>query len=61
MNSGRVAAAAVVARLVCMGLSALVNTVLLADLHAPHASLFRPADQMKPVAAFAASLVGFLV
>jgi hypothetical protein len=61
MNVGRVAAAAVLAWLVYMGLSPLVNTVLLADLYAQHASLFRPADQTNLVVGFAASLVGFFV
>jgi hypothetical protein len=61
MNFGRVAAAAVLAWLVYMGLSPLVNTVLLADLYAQHASVFRPAGQMNLVVGFAASLVGFFV
>jgi hypothetical protein len=61
MNFGRVAAAAVIAWFVYLGLSPLVNNVLLADLYAQHASVFRPADQMNLVVGFAASLVGFFV
>jgi hypothetical protein len=61
MNFGRVAAAAVIAWLVYMGLSPLVNNALLADLYAQHPGVFRTAGQMNLVVGFAASLVGFFV
>jgi hypothetical protein len=61
MNFRRVAAAAAVGWLVYMGLSPLVNSVLLADLYAQHANLFRPAGQMNLAVGFTASLVGFFV
>jgi phosphotransferase system glucose/maltose/N-acetylglucosamine-specific IIC component len=61
MHYGRVVAAAVVAWLAYLVVSPIANNVLLADLYARHAAVFRPADQMNLVLGFAASAVGFLV
>jgi hypothetical protein len=61
MNFARVAAAAVVAWFAYLVLSPLANNVLLADLYARHASVFRPPDQMNLELGFAASLAGFFV
>lgn len=61
MNFGRVAAAAVVAWLAYLVLSPLANNVLLADLYAQHAHVFRPQAQMNLVLGMAASLAGFFV
>ena len=61
MNFGRVAAAAVVAWIVYLGLSPLVNNVLLADLYTRHASVFRPQAEMNLVLGLGASLIGFFV
>lgn len=61
MHYGRVVAAAVVAWLAYMVVSPLANNLLLADLYARHAALFRPQAEMNLVAGFAASGFGFLV
>ena len=61
MNFARLAAAAVVAWFVYLLLSPLANNLLLADLYARHAAVFRPADQMNLELGFAASLAGFFV
>ena len=61
MNFGRVAAAAVVAWIVYLVLSPLVNNVLLADLYARHAAVFRPQAEMNLVLGLGANLVGFFV
>jgi hypothetical protein len=61
MNFGRVASAAVVAWLLYLGVSPFVNTVLLGELFARHASLYRPQQEMNLVLGFAASFVGFFV
>lgn len=61
MNFGRVAAAAVVAWIVYLGASPLVNNVLLADLYAKHAAVFRPQAEMNLVLGLGASLLGFFV
>jgi hypothetical protein len=61
VNFGRVAAAAVVAWIVSLALSPLVNNVLLADLYARHAAVFRPQAEMNLVLGLGASLVGFFV
>ncbi len=61
MNFGRVAAAAVLAWFAYLVLSPLAANVLLADLYAQHAHVFRPQDQMNLVLGMAASLCGFLV
>ena len=61
MNFGRVAAAAIVAWLVYLALSPLVNNVLLADLYARHAAVFRPQAEMNLVLGLGASLVGYFV
>ena len=61
MHYGRVVAGAVVAWLAYMVVSPFVNTLLLGDLYARHAAVFRPQDQMNVVVGFAASAFGFLV
>ena len=61
MNFGRVAAAAIAAWIVYLGLSPLVNNVLLADLYARHASVFRPEAEMNLTFGLGATLVGFFV
>ncbi|MGE5199829.1 MAG: hypothetical protein ACM3H9_09325 [Rhodospirillaceae bacterium] len=61
MNFGRVAAAALVAWIVYLGLSPLVNNVLLAELYARHAGVFRPQAEMNVAAGLAATLLGFFV
>ena len=61
MNFGRVASAAVVAWIVYLGLSPLVNNVLLADLYAQHARVFRPAAEMNLAFGLGAALIGFFV
>ena len=61
MHYGRIVAAAVVAWLAYMIVSPLANTLVLADLYARHAEVFRPQAQMNLVLGFAASALGFLV
>jgi hypothetical protein len=61
VNFGRVAAAAIVAWIASLALSPLVNNVLLADLYARHASVFRPQAEMNLVLGLGASLVGYFV
>ena len=61
MNFGRVASAAVVAWIVYLGLSPLVNNVLLADLYARHARVFRPQGEMNVAFGLTATLIGFFV
>jgi len=61
VNFGRVAAAAIAAWIVYLGLSPLVNNVLLADLYAQHARVFRPAAEMNLAFGLGATLVGFFV
>lgn len=61
MNMGRVAAAAVVAWVVSIGIGYLVNEVLFSGLYAASAAAFRPDAQMManlPVG-FAGMLLGF--
>lgn len=61
MNFGRVAASAVVAWLAFLVISPAVHNVLLADLYAQHAAVFRPQDEMNLVVGLGAALVGFFV
>jgi hypothetical protein len=61
VNFGRVAAAAVVAWIAYLLLSPVVNNVLLADLYAKHAAVFRPQAEMNLVLGLGASLIGFFV
>ena len=61
MNFGRVAAAAIAAWILYLGLSPLVNNVLLADLYARHASVFRPESEMNLTFGLGATLIGFFV
>jgi hypothetical protein len=61
VNFGRVAAAALVAWFASLLLSPLVNNVLLADLYARHAAVFRPQAEMNLVLGLGASLVGYFV
>jgi phosphotransferase system glucose/maltose/N-acetylglucosamine-specific IIC component len=61
VNFGRVAAAAIVAWIVYLILSPLVNNVLLADLYAQHARVFRPQAEMNVALGLAAALAGFFV
>ena len=61
MNFGRVAAAALAAWVVYLGVSPLVNNVLLADLYAQHARVFRPQAEMNVAFGLAAALAGFFV
>jgi len=59
VNFGRVAAAALVAWLVHLGVTALVWGALLPDLLGQHATLLRPPGEMNLVVGYAASLLGF--
>lgn len=61
MNFGRVAAAALAAWVVYLGVGPLVNNVLLADLYAQHARVFRPQAEMNVAFGLAAALAGFFV
>jgi len=61
VNFGRVAAAALAAWVVYLGVSPLVNNVLLADLYAQHARVFRPQAEMNVAFGLGASLAGFFV
>jgi hypothetical protein len=61
MNFARVAAAAVVAWIVYLGVSFSVNSLLLADLYAQHAQVFRPQPEMNLVFGFGATFIGFFV
>jgi hypothetical protein len=61
VNFGRVAAAAIAAWVVYLGLSPLVNNVLLADLYARHARVFRPQTEMNVTLGLGATLAGFFV
>lgn len=61
MNVGRLAASAVVAWIAYLGCSALVNDVLLADLYARHAGLFRPPGETHTAIGLGAALGGFFV
>ncbi len=61
MNFGRVAAAAIAAWVVYLGVGPLVNNVLLADLYAQHARVFRPQAEMNVALGLAAALAGFFV
>ena len=61
MNFGRVAAAAFAAWVVYLGVSPLVNNVLLADLYAQHVRVFRPQAEMNVAFGLAAALAGFFV
>jgi len=61
VNFGRVAAAALAGWVVYLGLSPLVNNVLLADLYAQHARVFRPPDEMNLALGLGATLAGFFV
>jgi hypothetical protein len=57
----RVVAAGIVAWLAYLVVSPAVNSLLLADLYAQHASLFRPAGSTNLVLGSAVSGLGFLV
>jgi hypothetical protein len=61
VNFARVAAGALVGWIVYLGLSPLVNNVLLADLYAQHAGVFRPQSEMNLAFGLGATLVGFFV
>jgi hypothetical protein len=61
VNFGRVAAAALAAWVVYLGVSPLVNNVLLADLYAQHARVFRPQAEMNVAFGLSAALAGFFV
>ena len=61
MNFGRVAASALVGWIVYLVVSPLVNNVLLADLYARHAGVFRPQAEMNVAAGLGAALAGFFV
>jgi len=61
VNFGRVAAAALAAWVVYLGVGPLVNNVLLADLYAQHARVFRPQAEMNVAFGPAAALAGFFV
>jgi len=61
MNFARVAASAVVAWIVHLGVSFVVNNVVLADLYAQHARVFRPETEMNLALGFGATLIGFFV
>lgn len=61
MNFGRVSGSALVAWLAYLGLSPLVNNVLLAELYSQHARVFRPQAEMNLVFGLGATLIGFFV
>ena len=61
MNLGRVAASALVGWIVYLGVSPLANNLLLADLYARHAGVFRPQAEMNLVVGLGATLAGFFV
>jgi phosphotransferase system glucose/maltose/N-acetylglucosamine-specific IIC component len=61
VNFGRVAAAALVAWIAYLAISPLVNNVLMADLYAQHARVFRPRAEMNVAFGLAATLLGFFV
>ena len=61
MNFGRVGASALVGWVVYLAISPLVNNILLADLYAQHARVFRPEAEMNPTFGLGATLVGFFV
>jgi hypothetical protein len=61
MNFGRLAAAALAAWVVSMGLGYLVNDVLLAGAYAAEAAAFRPRADMNITVGMVASAFGFLV
>jgi hypothetical protein len=61
VNFGRVAAAAIAAWVVYLGVGPLVNNVLLADLYAQHARVFRPQAEMNVAFGLAAAVAGFFV
>ena len=61
MKFGRVAGAALAAWVVYLGVSPLVNNVLLADLYAQHARVFRPQAEMNVAFGLVAALIGFFV
>lgn len=61
MHTGRLAASAIVGWMAYLAISALVNGVLLQDLYARHAALFRPAGEMPAVVGLGAALAGFFV
>lgn len=59
MNYSRLALAAVATWIASIAVGYLVNAVLLADLYAAHAAVFRAPADMRLPAGFVASLVGF--
>jgi hypothetical protein len=59
VNFARVAASAVVAWITYLGVSFVVNRLLLADLYAQHARVFRPGAEMNLAFGFGATLFGF--
>lgn len=61
MNFARVAASAVVAWIVHLGLTTLVWSTLLPDVAGQNASLLRPPVEMNLTLGFAVSLLGFFV
>jgi hypothetical protein len=61
VNLGRVAASALVGWIVYLGVSPLANNLLLADLYARHAGVFRPQAEMNLVVGLGATLAGFFV
>jgi hypothetical protein len=61
MNFGRLAAGAIVAWVVSMGIGFLVNGVLLAGAYAAEAAAFRPQTDMNLAVGFASTLLGFFV
>jgi hypothetical protein len=61
VNLGRVAASALVGWIVYLGVSPLANNLLLADLYARHAGVFRPQAEMNLVLGLGATLAGFFV
>lgn len=61
MNYPRLALAAVVAWVVSVVVAYVVNTYLLAEIYAAHASVFRPEGDMNLALGFGVQLLGFLV
>jgi len=55
VHTGRLAASAIVGWMAYLAISALVNGVLLQDLYARHAALFRPAGEMPAVVGLGAA------
>jgi hypothetical protein len=61
MNFARVAAAAVAAWIAYLPIGYIVNEILLKDVYAANAAVFRAPEQMNLALGFSAALLGFFV